>query len=666
MVTHCSGWAMNSSGLCNYHWRAWRAECRSRADPVPAAQWAPHQPLYLLAHQFHLAPLPQLLRWEALYAVQQMDQWVRALEPHWIRGVISHLTTADTLLDATNTARLTKPHQAAVRTLENLQSAARAGYSEFSGITLIDQDVIDLRVLGLRHSASGKRRQLPGRVDLRTVRQPWLRQALRHWVTTARPTTEDFKRTFHATTIASATLAQRADAGDDPAALTFADATLAVDAFRAARKRDGTPYSSSFRRSLLGMFFQLIAYGRRCGTLDDLAGTFTRVPVEHVISVEEPNEDFIGKAIPESVIRQLDTHLDTLGTGNTYGCRDIAPDARHLLYRTMYIVLRDTGRRPLEIVSLARDCLENHNGQPTLIWDNHKRKRHRRRLPITTSTADAIRTWQARRDQLHLPAKGDRFLFPSLTPLSDAPHISSTYLSDALRLWADALPPLHAEGTDSKGQRLIFDRSLIYPYAFRHSYAQRHADAGTPVDVLRELMDHKSIAMTQRYYTVSLKRKSEAVAKLSAHVLDQHGHLSPSSSTAYEMRSVAVPYGGCTEPSNVKAGGQACPIRFQCAGCGFYRPDPSYLPAIEHHINELRADRETALAMSAAEFVTTALTAQITAYQRVIDRMNTHLASLPASERVQIEEASTVLRKARAGDNHTLLPLTTARPKDPR
>ncbi|MGA5285468.1 tyrosine-type recombinase/integrase [Streptomyces griseoincarnatus] len=510
MVTHCSGWAMNSSGLCNHHWRAWRAECRSSTDPMPAAQWAPDQPLYLLAHQFHLAPLPQLLRWEALYAVQQMDQWVRALEPHWIRGVISHLTTADTLLDATNTARLTKPHQAAVRTLENLQSAARAGYSEFSGITLIDQDVIDLRVLGLRHSASGKRRHLPGRVDLRIVRQPWLRQALRHWVTTARPTTEDFKRTFHATTVASTALAQRADAGDDPAALTFADATLAVDAFRAARKRDGTPYSSSFRRSLLGMFFQLIAYGRRCGTLDDLAGTFTRVPVEHVIPVEEPNEDFIGKAIPESVIRQLDAHLDTLGTGNTYGCRDIAPDARHLLYRTMYIVLRDTGRRPLEIVSLARDCLETHNGQPTLIWDNHKRKRHRRRLPITTSTADAIRTWQACRDQLHLPAKGDRYLFPSLTPLSDAPYISSTYLSDALRLWANALPPLHAEGTDSKGQRLLFDRSLIYPYAFRHSYAQRHADAGTPVDVLRELMDHKSIAMTQRYYTVSLTGPNKA------------------------------------------------------------------------------------------------------------------------------------------------------------
>jgi site-specific recombinase XerD len=30
----------------------------------------------------------------------------------------------------------------------------------------------------------------------------------------------------------------------------------------------------------------------------------------------------------------------------------------------------------------------------------------------------------------------------------------------------------------------------------RHSYAQRHADAGVPVDVLKELLDHRSIQTT--------------------------------------------------------------------------------------------------------------------------------------------------------------------------
>ncbi len=170
-------------------------------------------------------------------------------------------------------------------------------------------------------------------------------------------------------------------------------------------------------------------------------------------------------------------------------------------------------------------------------------------------------------------------------------------------------------------------------------------------------MDHKSIAMTQRYYQVSLKRKRAAVTTLSAHVVDRHGSHTPTSTTAYELRQVAVPYGGCTEPSNVKAGGASCPIRFQCAGCGFYRPDPSYLPAIEQHINELRADRESALAMDAADFVITALTAQITVFEQVVTRMNRYLADMPAHERSELQEASIVLRRARAGAPRPLLPL---------
>ena len=34
----------------------------------------------------------------------------------------------------------------------------------------------------------------------------------------------------------------------------------------------------------------------------------------------------------------------------------------------------------------------------------------------------------------------------------------------------------------------------------RHSYCQRHADAGTPMDVLRDLMGHRSTDTTQIYY----------------------------------------------------------------------------------------------------------------------------------------------------------------------
>jgi hypothetical protein len=115
------------------------------------------------------------------------------------------------------------------------------------------------------------------------------------------------------------------------------------------------------------------------------------------------------------------------------------------------------------------------------------------------------------------------------------------------------------------------------------------------------------------------------------------------------MRSVAVPFGNCIEPSNVKAGGKACPIRFHCAGCGFYRPDPSYIPAIEEHISSLVADREIASAMSAAPFVIDNLDAQIRAFRNVLDVMHGALDRLDAEQRHQVEQASAVLRKARAG-----------------
>ncbi|MFD9585251.1 hypothetical protein ACFWBM_11260 [Streptomyces sp. NPDC059980] len=79
----------------------------------------------------------------------------------------------------------------------------------------------------------------------------------------------------------------------------------------------------------------------------------------------------------------------------------------------------------------------------------------------------------------------------------------------------------------------------------------------------------------------TLERKHQVVMLLSQQVTDRHGTGKPCSSQAYQQLAVAVPFGGCTEPTNVKAGGHSCPTRFQCSGCAPYRPGPSYLPAID-------------------------------------------------------------------------------------
>ena len=154
-------------------------------------------------------------------------------------------------------------------------------------------------------------------------------------------------------------------------------------------------------------------------------------------------------------------------------------------------------------------------------------------------------------------------------------------------------------------------------------------------------------------------RRAEKVGKLA---IDKDGAPSPIvGSAAYQMRSVAVPFGNCIEPSNVKAGGKACPIRFQCAGCGFYRPDLSYIPAIEEHINSLAADREIAMAMDAAPFVVDNLQAQIDAFRNMLDVMRESLNRLDAERRDEVEQASSVLRKARAGATLPLQDITRRR-----
>jgi hypothetical protein len=178
-----------------------------------------------------------------------------------------------------------------------------------------------------------------------------------------------------------------------------------------------------------------------------------------------------------------------------------------------------------------------------------------------------------------------------------------------------------------------------------------------PVDVLKELMDHAAVATTMGYYRVGLKRKQQAIRSVGSLAVDAAGNPAPfTSPTAYQRASVAVPFGNCTEPSNVKAGGGACPIRFQCAGCGFYRPDPSYLAALEQHIAALRADRETAQAIGAAAYATDNLTAEIRAFSHVAEQMHSRLAELSVHEREEVEHASKLLRRARAARQ---LPLIT-------
>ncbi|MFI5921608.1 tyrosine-type recombinase/integrase [Streptomyces anulatus] len=658
-VIGCSVASESPSGLCPNHLKQWRKAGEAGGRPETVEEWVGRQTPWLSMADFSLAPLAPLVRREVLHGLQQRDLRGVRVDPGTVRRLVRAWEGVESLLHLDPEKCPVSGFNAASHWRE-LIAWVKAAFDRFRGIDPGTVTELNLTTAGVTShlTKSGRRARASATVDLVPIRQPWLRGLLLEWVHAVQPNSSVFRSTLQACTLASTTLSMKPGGGQDPAALRLPDMDAVITAYGDARKPDGTLYSYGIRTALRRYFFGLLDFGRGEGLLDDLSPRFA-ANAHHTIPRVEEDEDEAAKAIPEFVIQQLDSHLGSFGRDDPRFPRSgLSEDDLAWMLQTAYAVMRDTGRRPREFCGLRLDCLKYDDGEHHLIWDNFKKKRMRRLLPITRQTVEALQAWQRRRRELNVTQASANYLFPAATSDRKYPHMDSGDFSRALRFWVDGLPALDSDVPGDDGGPLPFDRSRIFPYAFRSSFAQRHADAGTDIDVLMDLMDHRSPDVTMTYYKVTMERKRAAVQTLRLHSVDRVGRPAPfSSNLSYESKSVAVPYGNCVEPSNVKAGGKKCPIRFQCAGCGFYRPDPSYLPAIEDHIRALKADRELAEAMDADAFVIRNITDQIEAFQGVIERMNARMEELPAGIQAEVEEASRVLRKVRAG-GRTLLPLS--------
>ena len=660
------------SDLCLHHVLKWKkhrdASGVSRQDRSAYEHWLERAVPYMNAAMFSLAPLEPLARLEVLYCLQRRDARGQRVPPRQVRSVIKTLGGLPSLAfggDAVPDASTQTTTQERAW-LAEVEWMLRTAVDEFQGISPIEKTRWDLRAvsevipsLGITNGLSFNN---GGGLDFAEVEQEWLRGTLMHWARTTAPDRQKLRKRHRAVVIASQALHLRPGGGNDPTTLQYADMTAVVDAYNRVLRPDGKPASSQHCAMFLNHFSELLDFARYEGVPEVLSPRFVRHK-EHRIKVMEENEDEIGKALPDIVVRQLDHHANLIGEDLVYG-RRYPREAMQLMFRTAYVILRDTGRRPLEVAALSVDCLEFDQGLYQLIWDNTKGRRLRRRLPVYSETIEAIKEWRQVRAELDLPRNSALALFPAIGERHK--NLTSANLSNAIRQWVDSIPVLLSDEVGPDGAPLPFDRSRVFPYAFRHSFCQRYADAGVPLHVLQDLMDHKDPKVTGTYYRVSNKMKREAMDLLRLHSTDRNGKPAPiASARAYEVQSVAVPYGNCIEPSNVKAGGQSCPIRFQCSGCTpFYRPDPSHLPAIEDQVRGLRAKVEIAQTMGVEEWTVKGMEAELAGYLSVIDTMKAKLEQLPDEERREVEEASKVLRRMRAGGaggGPVALPMPTLR-----
>jgi hypothetical protein len=342
-------------------------------------------------------------------------------------------------------------------------------------------------------------------------------------------------------------------------------------------------------------------------------------------------------------MRQLSDHLDEIASPQV---------------RTGVEIAMDTGRRPEEICALPLDCLAfDTDRDAVLVYDNHKANRLGRRLPISGKTAELITAQQQRvRHRYPDTPIGKLKLLPTSQRNPDGGRaLTATSLENLHRQRVDAMPPLLLEGGAE------FDKSRIVLYAYRHTYAQRHADAGVPIDVLAELLDHRNLNVTRRYYRVGEDRRRDAVDTVTALSFDRHGNriwrdartLLESEHARYAVGEVAVPYGTCTEPSNVQAGGGACPVRFRCAGCDHFRTDVSHLPDLSGYLDDLLRTRERLAAAvdgvdEWARADATPTEEEITRIRRLVHRINGDITGLTDAERARVDEAVAVIRRHRA------------------
>jgi len=530
-------------------------------------------------------------------------------------------------------------------------------------------DIWDLRVWG----AAGRLSFVGGGVchrsggdPSRPITQAWLKQAAKAWAAEAlvRMTTGPVRAVIGAVGLWSEHLGRRPDGGVDPRALAHRD----IDAFlaRLGHLHQTGKLSASARDRTIHLVAKFLRDCREMG-LTQHGRELAALPDDVVVrAAERPSatrrDDEVGKALPEEVLAQL-LHPDSLALLEALA----GPTVRAAVELGVGV-----GRRTAELCSLRFDCLDydedgdgtsEHRRSPILVHDMPKVDKVDCRLPIHEREAVII-TAQRTRVAAEFPATPTRLLalFPRPLKNPDGTRpLATAHLQRGMRDWVTALPRLDAPERDAAGRPVPFPRDTVTPYAFRHSFAQRHADAGTPLDALKDLLGHDTVRTTLGYYRVTAKRKRQAQDRLGPLQLNHASRLARPGidglAEAERLRDdvgqVAVPFGICTEPTNVAAGGHSCPFRHRCTGCEYFRTDPSFQPELRAYLTQLLADRErlAAAVPQLAEWArreATPSAEEIDAVRRLLRANDEVIAALDPEDRLAIDDAIATMRKHRA------------------
>lgn len=591
--------------------------------------------------------LPEPLRWEFLYAVQQRDLQGRAhIAALQLRATYLALRRSgkSTTVGEVKLGRIPpESDRTSTGMLVEWQRIIDDAHRKWSGIDERDNRLIYLQDLPLKKTV-----RVVGpnaAMDLRSISNDWIVEAVSSWVRSAEHGPASLSLIASAWTAADEALSLR---GTPKHLLGLADMDAVVAAIR---KR--WPSEKAQSRSLMWIE-RIVQYARG---VPELQKSWSPIPPAFAIDrrlhtpsgtkTASSTGDEPFRFVPQPIIDWVMERLHLIDRSDPY----LTAEARAMIF-----VHERCGRRTFETTNLKDDCLSYDDQlSPYLKWTEGKPPYGAgKRLPIHQETHDVIRQWQEMKAEYGVRSE---WLFPSQRYSgADRPYRTS-YLSARLRELIHAViehEPFVGKVEGAEGNSIFFDLTTIDPYSFRHAFAQRLADATdsagnptTPPDVLQEFMGHRNFNTTMAYYQVTYKRRKKALDAIPPRRLDINGHVVAVDRERDGFGKIAVSLGHCSEPQNVAARGHACALEHSCESCPFFLVDPLERDGMVAKRQHIRVNLERARAIQARQHIIDHYEARIEACTSMIASIDTYIDQLSNEEQALIREVLASMEESR-------------------
>jgi site-specific recombinase XerD len=403
----------------------------------------------------------------------------------------------------------------------------------------------------------------PTRITFTGIGSPWFRELVKRWARTRILSTGISPYTVQRNVCDATAFAQFCEVHgvdlEGPQAITRA----LLERYLAEINRRG--YKQESKKDKVVTLRTLLNDARIRGW-DDIAPSATFHRGEAGRRVES-----LPRAIDEHVMRQIEdpANLDRI---------------EEQTVRTTVVILIDGGLRSIDALRLPFDPLMTGvDGAPYLRYMNHKLRREAV-IPVSDRMVREIR-----RQQEYVRARWPNrstYLLPAEKCNPDGlRHLTGQVLRKKINRWMRSCDMRDASGRPSQ----------ISAHQFRHTLGTRMVNDGVPLEIVRRMLDHESMLMTQRYARISDETLREAVRHFHRRVnidgelieQDSDGLLGEASWMKENIARArqALPNGSCALPLQ-----QICPYPNACLSCSNFLTDESHRRThVEHlaHVDEM-------------------------------------------------------------------------------